>query len=667
MIIGIFLRHYGTYKNINYIPISNGETFTSIIGDNGAGKSTILDALDKFINKRDTRDWPINKQARQEGGISSPDKIPFIAPVFLIPKTETENLSKALNSTVKFLSHYFWNISPKSQFEEFFNHRESLKAENLEQTHNLLLFGKNNEGKESFFFSFESELSILFKKNLPTLSFQKNTTEALEKILDLYTYLYIPVETNIGSFTKLETTSMQVLMDKNIQEAVGKTITQKSVDEINAKLNKFISEIESLLPEYTYKAPVKKNKLTKLDIVQKTIEAFFSTKILHKKINKSEISIENLSSGEKRKSVIDLAYSFLAKEGERERKVILAIDEPESSLHIDACFEQFEKLHEIARSKAQIIVTTHWYGHLPISDDGRSILLTKNNGEIEKTPFRISNYREQITQTRKTGKLPYSIALKSYNDLTQSIINSLQNNYKWVICEGSSEKLYLRHYLNSKENNKLKILPVGGAPEVIRIAKYLTTPLQDKSLSPNGKIFCLIDTDREDKKFIKDSSIKCLEIKRILRAKDNIKLLEIEHTEKGPETEIEDALSPAPYLQTLREIAPEEVKRLITPDAIREDACTSAYCLDLKDSQRETLLNFFDSDGIKYKFAKRYIDVCNSTPHKTPAWIVEISEFLGIPLKDIKPENSEQLSSSKKSTATKRITRTKKQSVPKSV
>lgn len=82
LVAGLFLRHYGIYKNINYIPLSDGENFTSLIGENGVGKSSILDALDKFFNHKDSKDWVINKQAQLEGGISTSDKTPFISPLF---------------------------------------------------------------------------------------------------------------------------------------------------------------------------------------------------------------------------------------------------------------------------------------------------------------------------------------------------------------------------------------------------------------------------------------------------------------------------------------------------------------------------------------------------------------------------------------------------------
>ncbi|MDO9617928.1 MAG: AAA family ATPase [Pseudomonas sp.] len=629
MISGIFVRHYGIYKNINYIPLSDGDKFTSIIGDNGVGKSSILDALDKFMNPKDAGDWIINKQARLEGGIKTSDKAPYIAPCFLIAHKDAAHFSPENLKTLKIISNYFWTTSKKSQLEDFFNHRELLIQNQAHHTNYLLIIGRQHEEKDPFFFSFETELkAALTAKSTPKPDFTRATSNLLAQVLESYTYLYIPVETNVGSFTKLETNNMQILMDKNIQDAVGKTITEKTVTDINSKLDKFITDIEKILPSYTYKAPGKKNKLTKLDIIQKTIESYFSIKVLHKKINKSDISVENLSSGEKRRALVDLAYSFLMSGEKRDKIIVLAIDEPESSLHIDGCFEQFERLKNIAEKGHQTIITTHWYGHLPIASSGKSILIKKEDNEIQKHSFNIANYREQLNQEKdKTkGRLPYNVQLKSYNDLTQSIIASIQNGYNWIICEGSSEKIYLEAYLKRSTLNKYRVLPAGGAPEVLKIAKFLQTPLQDKDLSPSGKIFCLIDTDRDSKEFNKDNAIKCLDVKRILREKDTIQLVEIESTNKSPVTEIEDALDSILFLKTLRDLATPEINKIIQEESVRADAKTSGYCLNLRDSERELLNEFFSQPGMKYQFAKKYTLEQLQSP---PSWIVDIVKIFG--------------------------------------
>lgn len=52
MIIGLIIRNFKVYKKINYIPLSKGSNFNGMIGMNGIGKSSVLEALDCFFNQK---------------------------------------------------------------------------------------------------------------------------------------------------------------------------------------------------------------------------------------------------------------------------------------------------------------------------------------------------------------------------------------------------------------------------------------------------------------------------------------------------------------------------------------------------------------------------------------------------------------------------------------
>src|SRR5690606_18828136 len=217
-------------------------------------------------------------------------------------------------------------------------------------------------------------------------------------IISHYSYIYIPVETDVHTYTKLETQDMQKLMDKNIQSEIETAIKPTVLKQINKDLDAFVKDIEGVLEIYEYKGHYK-NSLTMPDLVSKIIEAYFSIKVLNKKseVDGKRIPVKELSSGEKRKALIDVAYSFLLKNNDRESNIILAIDEPEASLHISNCYEQFDKLFKISKDNHQIIVSTHWYGFLPIIANGSATAITKNSkNEISYTFLNLYNYRENI-------------------------------------------------------------------------------------------------------------------------------------------------------------------------------------------------------------------------------------------------------------------------------
>ncbi|YCH24693.1 hypothetical protein M1D39_13565 [Pseudomonas sp. D2-5] len=245
------------------------------------------------------------------------------------------------------------------------------------------------------------------------------------------------------------------------------------------------------------------------------------------------------------------------------------------------------------------------------------------------------------------GPLPYSIQMKSYNDLTQSMVASMQSGYNWIVCEGSSEKLYLEHYLQKEINShKLRILPAGGAPEVLRIAKYLQAPLQDKSMPVNGMALCLIDTDKDAKDFSKDQSVKSLHVKRLIFKDDDVTLVEIEDPLSSPCTEIEDSLNPKIYIDSLKALQNEDISKINFSDAVLSDAKISAKALDLKASQQEALKAALKAPGVKYRLAELYVNACKKNTERDiePRWINELRAILNMGAKISKSSTDQVLS-----------------------
>src|SRR5690606_518125 len=146
MIISIFLRHFKIYKGINYLPLSEGIGFSSIIGENGCGKSSILEALDCCFNKKGASDWPINNEAKADG--ISGENFPYIVPVFLIhiDKLKKDNkLDLECFNKAKLLSDFLWKTTIKAKgkfYEDFYKHRDELSQLYNSEDYLLILAGK---------------------------------------------------------------------------------------------------------------------------------------------------------------------------------------------------------------------------------------------------------------------------------------------------------------------------------------------------------------------------------------------------------------------------------------------------------------------------------------------------------------------------------------------
>lgn len=646
MIVSIFLRHFKIYKGINYLPLSEGVGFSSIIGENGCGKSSILEALDFCFNKKGASDWPINNLAKSDG--ISGDNFPFIVPVYLIhkdklrkeTKLDLENFKKA-----KLLSDFLWKTTIKAKgkfYDDFYNHRNNLSNIYDSEDYFLLLVGKKYNDPGIYFGSFHNQLTFINDKPHETYEnteLQKFFKGFNEYINSHYSYIYIPVETDVQTYTKLETQDMQKLMDKNIQREIEKAITSKTINQINKDLDKFVKEIEEVLEVYHYKGHFK-NNLTMPDLVSKIIEAYFSIKVLNKKVeNSKSIPVTELSSGEKRKALIDVAYSFLRKNNDRDSNIILAIDEPEASLHISNCYEQFDKLLRISKDNHQIIVSTHWYGFLPIITNGSATAITKNNkNEISFKFLNLYNYRENILHLRKQhkGPLPIDYNIKSYNDLVQSIIISIMqnNSYYWIICEGQSEKIYFDFYFQNEINNRnLRILPVGGYKEVKKIYSYLNTPIKDPDykVSISGKVYCLIDTDKERIDITEYSKDKNLIFERLVLRKKKSILVDVNNVLMSPPTEIEDCLDPIIFYHTLQEftLKYESISNLFLKKDLELEEQYSGDFFDLTKKEKELIKEFFDdNEGFnKILFAKKYVELAEKPFFKERIkleWVEEI-------------------------------------------
>jgi len=637
MIVSVFIRHYKAFNGINHIPLFVDKNFSVFFGSNGIGKSSILEALDSYFNNRN---WNVNKFAKSHGFTET--NRPYIVPVFIINKESLSENDIKLKEKIQKLSDAFWNIKrtdiklgSSEDIIKFFDFRDNILLDHFSQNDfYLLLIGKshNNTNDKIDFGPFhfqESFLHLIGLKqetdiNITDDNIQEEYIKVLRYIQSKYNYIYIPSDIDVQNYTKLENQDMQKLMHKDIQDEIKNAITQTRLDEINQALKEFVDGITKKIIDYEYRRPTDgTSNITMSDLVTKIIETYFSIRVLSKKNGEKFIPVNDLSSGEKRKALVDLAFAFLNEKEKHEKEIILAIDEPEVSLHISACFDQFEKLRKIADNSHNIIITTHWYGFLPIVNSGYAHNVFFKNDKIDFNTYSLEKYQEEIilTKKRESGRLPFDIYLKSTNDLVQSIIASLRKvpPYNYILCEGSSDSIYLRFYLKKYiENNNLRILPLGGCSEVIKIIKNIELIASDKNAEIKGKIFGLMDTDVQ---FIKPeiNENNILALRRLLFDKK-----ENDITLVGPgnntvvETQIEHVLDPEIFLETIEKYYHnEEISSIITKDKYNANSKCSYNIIDFTEMQKDIFKEFFQKDIYrKNEFAKKYIFIASKYPEK---------------------------------------------------
>ena len=646
MILGIVLRNYKCYKGLHYIPCHKDdiEHLNIIIGDNGVGKSSILQALDSFFNEHE---WFVHSDSTASDV--------NVGVVLYIPKIKlAEYLNEKEYHLILSIGDAFWDVDIKSNgtyeksYRDFFEQRDSLLF--TRETHVLLVIGRKPANHDFSFVSFEKIVENKISELTPRPQFS-TVQSLLTKVVGLFPYLYIPVEATISEFLKLEASGMQVLADKDLKNTISdslneKRITRKNenkrdrkvsiIDIINENLEIYISNIENEIqcidPSYDFKPAYRQStKLTANHLANVIISAYYARRPL----KKDKKPIGSLSSGEKRRALIDIIYVFLTN-NEIDRQMILAIDEPESSLHISKCYEQFRKLQDIAlECKQQLFITTHWYGSLPILTKGNLIHL--QHGQ-KQSLFNVANYFED----RKNH--PNDINLKSYFDLSASIISAYRNSAcHWILVEGSDDIIYLNYYLKGLN---VQLLPLSGCSNVKKVYEYLYTPMSNSTCeigaSHDFKILCLIDTDSQIISLNVPSKTNngLLHIKRWSENSltHEIDILPIDNPNYN-QTEVEEILEPQLFYDALREC----IKKY---GSIAEQDAFDAFELDpsVKNSKikgdysmlnhlgngrnmrldKEVIVAFISK--MKHEIAKEYIKSPRSI--SPPSWVNVICAIL---------------------------------------
>lgn len=626
MIIGLFVKNVKTYSGINFIPLTYNNNFCGIIGKNGCGKSSILEALDYILNDR--AEWNYHISYKKQGLKSS---APYIVPVFLIAKKNIKQ--KKEQDILEEYSNIFWELKPSEvnsanseTCKEYAKFRELVRSYYSPQDFYLLAVGSD----------YSREPSIAIFDGVSRIKKEKDNLDELRKItLNLYDYVYIPKDIEPEKMMKLETEELQIVLGKTLQDIISNIFDNNKITELNTKLLEFTNELSSKLGDYQFKTVQERQiAIRKNTIYDLIITDFFAKRKLHKDFQGRPISISMLSSGEKQQAILDLYYNLIMYSRESDKLLIIGIDEPEASLHISACYAQLDKLYTLCSSCSQVLFTSHWYGFIPTIEKGGIVKITVFDDDHTFDLFDIERYREQIKKQieDKKGYFPLEISLKGLNDFIQSIISSVvqERPYNWLLCEGSSDKIYLSAYLKDEiSNKKLRIIPVGGIGEIAKIYKQLLIFFEDSSIKKEikGKVFLLSDTDKQLDRYTINTGLINLVNKRLLLDEDGgkITLVHVNSNIVSPATDIEDSMNGRICKQVLQILKEDNPALSFIDENEAEETC-SALALKLDRDCNRKLKEFYNSDNNKYIVAKKYVELLKGE-NITPEWITEIKNY----------------------------------------
>jgi ABC-type Mn2+/Zn2+ transport system ATPase subunit len=653
MLVGCLVRHFKVYENVVFTPITLGidGNLAVFTGNNGVGKSSILEAINHFFHQSK---WIVNSNAKKSEA--------YIAPLFLIKKDDFESpISKELLDAV---SNYFWNVSESANatiskndsIKALLIYRDKLKIHYDSESYYLFLVGLKHPNEAPSFVTFDSDL----RENIAQNDLESDDLNKLYKsVCDHYSYVYIPVESATQNILKLESFELQELMDRDVLDEIDGILNNRisvpreslgldrgplnvgfsPLKHINDSLDKFIAEANKSIQEIgsSYAFSTERNQKRNLsvqDIRDRILDEYFSVRVLRK----DGKLIEDLSSGEQRIALFDIAYSLLSQGKKTKKNLILAIDEPESSMHMSQCYRQFLRISEISSKYGhQVLMTSHWYGFLPVIEFGYI------NHIENKSQLKISQHAlRTITSEQKV--LPDDISLKSMFDLVSSVIGMMRSDTaNWLVCEGMDDQIYLKGFLGDRVKN-LSLLPMGGIDNVVKLYNYLYTPLSEKNEKKeiSGKVVCLTDTDSRpvyphNHKSIKDG---VLTIRRMDLREEKFTLVELNPNSERHITVIEDLLDAKIFYEACRrvvnEFGDEGLNELFSNIKVSDGVVYTGFSKNLESMEgkdisshkrKGELVEFLSKHEIKYKLASYYMSIFKESGNDGPQWINGIVEL----------------------------------------
>ncbi len=657
MILGITLRNFKIYKSISYIPLSNGNRFCGLIGKNGIGKSSILEALDYYFNNKDFK-------KNNTGSPKSDDC--YVVPVFCIDKTTIQKNFTKHEKDIFAFSDSIWDVITNLEsystqintnylelIQQFSKHIAAIGDTVSQETHCILPIGRDIDNNISLGFFKDSVFinRLVLDKEAPNAEqkqriLQERYEELYTEIKNYYQYVFIPKDIEPENLVRFETLELQTLLNTNLNDIISQYLNKTAIGQISTGLKNFIDNLSSKLPNYKFKTPTYNQPNLKPDkIYNLIVQDFFSLRQLHKegKNGGKDLPLKELSSGEKQQAILTLIHSVVSEyRNDNAKNLIIAVDEPESSLHVSACYEQFEKLYDISNLCCQVLISSHWYGFIPSVPTGTITNITFGDGRNRGHIFNIHKYREEIKhQTRdyaqeNHAQLPIDISLKSSNDFIQSILMSVisKDSYNWLICEGSSDKIYLDAYLHDEIRGKrLRIIPVCTASEVKNTYNRLQVLFEElrQSNQLKGKVFLLTDTDSNPVEFnTMDNLEDHLMCRRIVNTDQDTILVKIQASPKAPNTDIEDALNGKIFNKVLYKLTnpKENTVYSFIKDEDKEQIA-SAIAMDLRESEKKKVDDFFNLNNGENKvlFAQEYVLEMKNADYKIPNWIQEIKRY----------------------------------------
>ncbi len=423
----LILKNFRAYKDISIDLDSN---LNVIIGKNDVGKSTILEAMDIFLEggaiKIDISDLNVD--------VASEEKKIKIGLIIETEKDKKYLLDTAVKTTLE--EESLLNQEGYLEiYKEWDCSGSSITAKSLSKCFHSHYF---NEFQEKPLINFKnSDLKKEMEKRDLSCSDKKINSEIRKSIYESLsdkskkeTFIQIDkedakriwesIKKELPKFFLFQSDRANKDSDKEVQNPL-KAITKQAISSVEEKLSEIKNEIEEEINKLGLLTVEKLKEMApeiadRLEpkITNKPWESLFSFSF----DDDRNIPINKRGSGIRRLILLNYFRAEAERKSARRGHIIYAIEEPETSQHPNYQIMLIESLKKLGeRKKAQIFITTHTPEIAKLCYHENLILLEKNNHEIS-----VDKSDEKMNKIAKTlGVLPYlnkfSIFVEGVNDI----------------------------------------------------------------------------------------------------------------------------------------------------------------------------------------------------------------------------------------------------------
>lgn len=449
------------------------DSFNCIVGQNDAGKSTVLKALDCFLNEKKPSPTDLNVNATtniitielfldfenkqltlneeiptslEQEEITNEDNLVVIKKQWTVNENtgNPKNLikRKIYNNDFDFLTKTETQLIAKCREHNIETSRANGEDfNNVEKRLKLREYASQNNFTFSYDFedipaSGTSKIKLFFdsiKKNLPKYQYFKADTSLEES------------DSIIQKFFKdiaLEIINNEI--DTNELEATIKTSLEIVLNKISAKINQVVNESETVTPKVDFDW-------------SKLISTTFMTSS-----SGNNLPLSGRGDGFRRITIMSY-FEYLAESNRSEdsQHIIFGFEEPETFLHPSAQQNLFEKLKSLTENNYQVIISTHSPTIVGNTTPSQLIHIYKEN----------NNYHiEQNSADHKD--IAINLGIKPDNTFTPLFSTSKL----LFLVEGIDDANALHHTANEYKQNgqihatfeelNINIIPIGGCDSV---------------------------------------------------------------------------------------------------------------------------------------------------------------------------------------------------------